>query len=111
MNRVSCRRRAALTLTLFAACAATIRAQGPASDLYARTLRGTALILTPTGSGTGWIIDLEQRLVVTNEHVVGKHEQVEVVFPIQDAHGRPIAEFDFYRRRGHSVVAEVVDVD
>jgi hypothetical protein len=65
MNRDSYRIRSALTLMMLAACAAPIRAQGPANDLYARILRGTALILTPTGSGTGWVIDLDQRLMVT----------------------------------------------
>jgi Tfp pilus assembly protein PilF len=96
---------------VLAASAATIRADGRAADLYARTLRGTALILTPTGSGTGWVIDLDQRLMVTNEHVVGKHEQVEVIFPTHGANGGLIAEIDHYRRHAHRVVADVLDVD
>jgi tetratricopeptide (TPR) repeat protein len=103
--------RAALCLTLLAASTAAVRAESPNSDLYARTLRGTALILTPTGSGTGWVIDREQRLLVTNEHVVGKHEQVRIVFPLHGANGRPIAELDYYRRQAQSILADVVDVD
>jgi tetratricopeptide (TPR) repeat protein len=111
MKRVSSRIRIALSLALVAACTASLRADGPGSDLYARTLHGTALILTPSGSGTGWVIDLEQGLMVTNEHVVGKHEQVEVVFPLYGKNGRPIAEFDYYRRQARGITAEVVDVD
>jgi tetratricopeptide (TPR) repeat protein len=94
-----------------AACATSIRADQPASDLYSRTLRGTALILTPTGSGTGWVIDRDEGLLITNEHVVGQHEQVAVIFPAQGANGRPIAEFAYYARGTRSIPADVVDVD
>jgi tetratricopeptide (TPR) repeat protein len=111
MKWVSYRIRIALSLLLLAACTAAARAQGPDNELYARTLRGTALIRTPSGSGTGWVVDLEQGLMVTNEHVVGKHEQVEVVFPLYGKSGRPIAESDSYQRKSRGIAAEVVDVD
>jgi hypothetical protein len=53
------RTRVALAVTLLAVCIGPSRAEGTAEEVYARTLRGTALVTTPTGSGTGWVIDLE----------------------------------------------------
>ena len=61
--------RAAFALMVLAAGIAQARAD-EAEDVYSRTLRGTGLILTPTGSGTGWVVDLERGLLVTNHHVV-----------------------------------------
>src|SRR5262245_42372522 len=110
MFPIRTRIRTALSLALLAVCTSPIRAD-EAADLYARTLRGTALILTPNGSGTGWVIDLEQGLLVTNEHVVGKHEQVLVVFPVNGKDGKPVAEFAHYARGKPGVGADVVDVD
>ena len=105
------RTRVALAVTLLAVCIGPARAEGTAEDVYARTLRGTALVITPTGSGTGWVIDLEQRLLVTNDHVAGAHEKVEVIFPAYDKDGRPVAEKDLYRKHARRYVADVIDSD
>jgi tetratricopeptide (TPR) repeat protein len=105
------RTRVALAVTLLTVCLGQARAEGTAEDVYARTLRGTALILTPTGSGTGWVIDLEQGILVTNEHVVTTHEKVEVIFPIYGKDGRPAAERSYYRRNARRFAAEVIDAD
>src|SRR5262249_50271805 len=85
--------------------------EGAAQDVYARTLRGTALILTPEGTGTGWVIDLEQGLLVTNEHVVTTHEQVQVIFPAYGKDGRPVVERALYRRNAPRLRADVIDAD
>ena len=105
------RTRVALAVTLLAACVAQSRAEGTAEEVYARTLRGTALILTPTTTGTGWVIDLEQGILVTNEHVVTTHEKVEVIFPTYDKDKRPVAERSYYRRNAPRFAAEVIDAD
>src|SRR5436309_3119151 len=101
----------ALSLAVLAVCTSPVRADEAAADLYAHTLRGTALILTPSGSGTGWVIDLDQGLLVTNDHVVGKHEQVLVVFPVHGQDGKPVAEIARYARGARGLGADVVDVD
>jgi tetratricopeptide (TPR) repeat protein len=111
MSRIHTHIRAVVALILLATTAASTRAQAPPDDIYARTLRGTALILTPSGSGTGWVVDLDQRLLITNDHVVGKHEKVVVVFPVRGANGRPIAEIGFYSQGARGIVGEVVDID
>ena len=100
----------ALTMLALAAWAGPARADETES-IYARTLRGASLILTPTGSGTGWLIDLDRGLMVTNEHVVGNHGEVEVVFPEYDKAGRPVAEFAHYVRHGARLRADVIDAD
>ena len=105
------RTRVALAVALLTVCIAQSRADGPTEDLYARTLRGTALVLTPKGTGTGWVIDLEKGVLVTNEHVVTTHEQVEVIFPAYGKDGRPVAEWDDYRRHAQRFAAEVIDAD
>jgi tetratricopeptide (TPR) repeat protein len=103
--------RVALAVALLAVCVGQSRAEGTAEELYARTLRGTALILTPKGTGTGWVIDLEQGVLLTNEHVVTTHEKVEVIFPTYGKDGRPVAERSHYRRHARRFPAEVIDAD
>src|SRR5262245_49166062 len=88
--------RLALTGALLLACVGPSRADKPANDVYARTLRGTALILTPNGSGSAWVVDLEQGLLVTNEHVAAQHDHVFAVFPVNGPDGRPITELAHY---------------
>jgi S1-C subfamily serine protease len=61
--------------------AGTVRADEQA--LYQKTLLSTGYIEVPNlGGGTCWVLDREQKLVVTNKHVVGTKTDVAVVFPI-----------------------------
>ena len=97
---------------LFAVLAGPAAAQDRhATKVYTDTLRGTALVLTPTGSGTAWVVDLDQRLLITNEHVVTSHAQVEVIFPLMGKDGRPVAEPAQYRKNAERLVADVIDAD
>ncbi|HVK14331.1 MAG TPA: tetratricopeptide repeat-containing serine protease family protein [Gemmataceae bacterium] len=97
--------RIALAVPLLVACAAAAQD----ADVYTRTLRSTALIMTPTGGGTGWVVDLDRGLLVTNEHVVRQHAEVELVFP-EYRDGRPLAEPGDYQRV-RRLRAEVIDAD
>jgi hypothetical protein len=71
--------------------------------VYQRGLRATVWILAPRGdhklaTGTGSIIDLNRRLILTNYHVVGDDAQVFVLFPLF-RQGKPIAErADYFQR-------------
>ena len=55
------------------------------ADVYQRALHSTVWILAPDGAnvsiGTGVLVDKERRLVVTNQHVVGKSATAQVFFP------------------------------
>lgn len=47
------------------------------TDLYRQVIDSVTLIQTSTGSGSGWVIDDHGR-IVTNQHVVGTDERVDV---------------------------------
>jgi hypothetical protein len=56
------------------------------ADLYDKVVRSCVYILTPLkgghAEGSGSLIDVEKRIVVTNYHVVEEQEKVFVVFPV-----------------------------
>ena len=79
------------------------RAQNEASGekIYKQTLRATTWILTPRqeGSlsmGTGSLIDLKHKLVITNYHVVGENSRVLVLFPAYRKDNKLITERQYY---------------
>jgi tetratricopeptide (TPR) repeat protein len=99
----------ALLLTSLA-CGASRAAEPPRlspEQIYQRTVRGVALILTQKSKGTGWLLDRQLGLVVTNAHVVGNHSAVFVRFPEFDG-DRPIVDFKYYLPKAGSVPAERV---
>jgi len=56
------------------------------SAIYQKVLRSTVFLVCPTSdttasTGTGWVVDAERRLVVTNDHVVDKSIGVIAFFP------------------------------
>src|SRR5437773_2707480 len=72
----------------------TTVARADDAELYAKALTATAWVSIPgVGDGTGWVVDREQKLVITNKHVVGTATDAVVMFPI-------------YRRGGEVVTFE-----
>ena len=72
-------------------------------DPYQRLLRSVAWVKTGRGSGTGWIIDVEQKLIVTNDHVVRLQDNAVslmplVVFPV---YGDPAEARTLIQERRH----------
>jgi len=69
------------------------------AEIYKQTLQSTAWIVVEmpegTSRGSGVLVDLENRLVITNFHVVGDQRDAHVFFPSMKD-GRPIAERKFY---------------
>ncbi len=65
---------------------------------YEKTLRSTALVLTGEASGTGVLVDADQRLLVTGYHVIAGQSEVNVVFPDR-VQGRVIAEGRHYQKK------------
>lgn len=53
-------------------------AENPA---YQKILKGVALIAVEDGRGTGWVLDVDKRLLVTNQHVIEGFEDCVVYFP------------------------------
>ena len=62
---------------------------GPLSqkEIYKRTLRATALVVAfdsagkVKGNGTGWLLDKQRKIVITNHHVVVGSPRFKVYFP------------------------------
>ncbi len=66
-------------------------------NVYQSTLKSTAWITTSNATGTGVVVDRDERLVITNYHVIQGNEKVTVFFPTERA-GRTVAEKSFYRQ-------------
>ena len=84
------------------ACLALAASAASANEaVYQRVVRSTVLIYTPSHSiGAGTLIDRDQRLVVTANHVPGKDDKVIVFFAEMNADGQPIADLEHYTRNG-----------
>jgi tetratricopeptide (TPR) repeat protein len=110
-------------LALLLLCAALLA--GPAADepptapnVYRHALRSVAWVITSAGDkGTGWLLDRERRLLVTNFHVVGEANVVEALFPAT-REGRIVAERAYYtenlhllKESGRAVAGRVVQRD
>jgi tetratricopeptide (TPR) repeat protein/S1-C subfamily serine protease len=85
-------------------------------EMYKRVLPSVAWIRGQANAqgnfqmGTGWVLDAERRLIVTNEHVVKGSETVNISFPeLQD--GKIEVEPRFYTTPGHFVTGKVLVVD
>ncbi len=83
-------------------------------EIYQKTLKSTAFIVVPyedsASLGTGWVLDLEKRLIVTNHHVVGTSDRCEVYFPAYKD-GKLIADQKHYLRDERSIAGKVFDSD
>ncbi len=89
-------------------------------QVYEKALKSCVWILTTTDDktirdGSGSVIDHEQRLVLTNQHVVNeKCVEILVLFPAFREDKQLIVEKDFYMREregGNAVVAELIKAD
>lgn len=96
-------------LGLFLASLAPAQRPAPAalsgSDVFQRTLKSVTWIIQAeeaTGgrvrisSGSGSLIDVAGRLVLTNHHVVGESRKVAVFFPQFDKQKKVITDRDYY---------------
>lgn len=69
-------------------------------QVYQRLVRCSALILTRTGTrtgiGSGFVVHADKRFVVTNHHVVGRANEVALVFPLYDDKGDLVTDLRKY---------------
>jgi Flp pilus assembly protein TadD len=78
-------------------------------EVYHNTLKATAWVVTPRGSGSGFVVDRAARLLVTNHHVVTTNKTVKVYFPVRKD-GKVIAEKSHYRKE-QPIIGTVIDSD
>jgi HEAT repeat protein/S1-C subfamily serine protease len=78
---------------------ATTGGSGSVKDIYDYVLKSTTLIINVMQNGmamgTGSVIDVNERLILTNFHVVANNAELVVFFPIYE-NGKPVAERDRY---------------
>jgi S1-C subfamily serine protease len=87
--------------------------------VYQRALLSTVWVLIPVGNGkattgTGSLINVPRKLVLTNYHVVGEKENAFVFFPVikrEKGKTRVVAERDAYLKGGARVPGKVVARD
>lgn len=58
--------------------------------------------------GTGWVYDVERRLIVTNEHVVHGYDTIFAYFP-ETVDGELQHDPDWYRKNGKKFTGKVID--
>lgn len=73
-------------------------------------LPSSAMILSKTGQGSGFLIDHDERLLITNYHVTGAKGDVEVVFPVLED-GRARSSREYYLTKAPRVRGTVVHAD
>ncbi len=92
-----------LAVAALLVAAPVCRAEENGQKVYDQTLRSTVLILSPAdkpreqrgGQGSGSLISLDDKLVLTNYHVVGDRKETWVFFPIVE-NGKIVAERQRY---------------
>ena len=98
---------------------ATLAAAAPAGELtsdelYRQTTRSTAMVVVPRGDkasqGSGWLIDRDRKLLVTNRHVVADEKQVQVVLPVY-RNGELIAERAYYLKDAPRFRGQVIEIN
>jgi S1-C subfamily serine protease len=88
--------------------------------IYQRILRSTVWVVIPVSknramTGTGTLIDLKRKLILTNYHVVADKDEAVIIFPVLQKNGEVVAERKLYmkpelRKRGR-VLARDAKVD
>jgi tetratricopeptide (TPR) repeat protein len=83
-------------------------------EIFRRTLRHTAFIAIlnkegkPLGTASGWLLDKQHKLLMTNYHVVNLPGTFRVYFPQYNGSGRPVAEQETYLKGLSGIAAEVL---
>ncbi len=72
-----------------------------ANQVYNNAIRSVMWIVNPgIGEGSGVLLDKKSKLAVTNAHVAGKQNTMDVYFPAPDEKGELIKDRNFYLTNG-----------
>jgi tetratricopeptide (TPR) repeat protein len=102
-------------LLLLATLTAGASADGLTPDeLYQQTTRSTAMIVVPQGEkasqGTGWLVDRDRKLLITNRHVVGTQKNVQILFPVY-RNGQLIDDRTYYLKEAPRYRGQVIEAN
>lgn len=94
-------------------CTSALLARAQADDgiktIIQKTRQATAYVQTRDGSGTAWVVDKANRLLVTNQHVVEDHALVHIWFPLYKD-GKVVTERKAYKEE-LGLRGKVLDTD
>lgn len=97
-----------VSLLLLAALAVTLYEVPPVQAdpaIRAQLLRSTGWVAVPKGEeylyGSCWLLDADQRLVITSQHLVAEAQQLWVYFPIWDKGEVLLQSLDYLRNKAH----------
>lgn len=83
-------------------------------ELYEHAVKGTGWVVIKEANGlrfgTGWVLDRDKRLLITNEHVIEGRDEAGVYFPIRQD-GELVHEPDHYLQKVEPIKAKVIDRD
>lgn len=80
-------------------------------EVYEKVVKSTAWVLSTKGHGSGVLIDVEKKLLLTNYHVVENDSQVTVFFP-QEVNGELVSKPMYYlQNRNLAIPGRVLMTD
>ena len=79
----------------------------PAQRIYDQAINSVLWVHTGSAFGSGVLIDIEQKLAVTNAHVTDGAEWVGVIFPYRDQNGTLIKDEAFYLGENLPALADI----
>jgi S1-C subfamily serine protease len=103
MSRLFIRVAFVATLVLSIAGGPAVAQEVDVEKLYQKVVRSSVYIITPMdesyATGSGSLIDVERRYVLTNAHVVAKNKIVYVQFPMYQKDGKIVGDKTVYKDR------------
>ena len=101
------RRMVLLALGVVLALPAFAKADDGLQALQMSVLKSCGMVITPNSSGSAFVIDTKEKLLLTHYQVVRGQEQISVIFPwYQD--GKLIADMKIYIEKGVPTKARVL---
>jgi tetratricopeptide (TPR) repeat protein len=99
-----------VSVSLIASPGSALARSTSSKKVYQQTVRASAGVFTAGGPASGWIVDKNKKWIITSQHVVGRREVVEVVFPAFKGK-RVIARRQYYWPQDKRVEGKVLHVD
>ena len=81
---------------------------GHGEDMFKKLLPRTVWINTKTGTGSGSLISVEKKLIITNNHVIAGTSEIEVFFPRYSLKVLDTNPMNYFKNRDAAIPAKVV---
>lgn len=78
----------------------------PAEEIYDQTIHSVVYIRTSEGYGSGFLIDKDRKLVVTNQHVINSDKWASILFPYRNEKGELQKNLDYYKEKEEEIIRD-----